>query len=59
VLEGLDLKNTELTSEAVTQDGKVITSKGPGTAMDFALTLIELLTDANTRNEVETALMRS
>ena len=58
VLEGLDLQTTELTGEAVTQDGKVITSKGPGTAMDFALTLIELLTDADTRNKVETGLQR-
>ena len=59
VLEGLELETTQLTGEAVTRDGKIITSKGPGTAMDFALTLIELLTDANTRNEVETGLQRS
>lgn len=58
VLEGLNLDSTEITGETVTIDGNIITSKGPGTAMDFTLTLIELLTDVNTRNEVETALQR-
>jgi len=59
VLEGLQLQTTELTGEAVTIDDKIITSKGPGTAMEFALTLIEVLTDASTRNEIETALQRA
>ena len=45
-------------SEAVVTDGKVITSRGPGTAMDFALTLIEKLADAGTRAQVEQALVR-
>ena len=58
VLEGLALQDTQLTGEAVTIDDKVITSRGPGTAMEFALTLIELLTDAATRSQVETALQR-
>jgi len=58
VLEGLNLQHTQLTGEAVTRDGTVITSRGPGTAMDFTLTLIELLTDADTRSQVETALKR-
>lgn len=39
-------------------DGKVITSRGPGTAMDFALKLIEVLTDAATRQKVEDGLSR-
>lgn len=58
VLEGLALQNTQLTAEAVTIDGKIITSKGPGTAMEFALTLIELLSDADSRHAIETALQR-
>ncbi|MEK6550457.1 MAG: DJ-1 family glyoxalase III [Pseudomonadota bacterium] len=42
----------------VIADGKVITSRGPGTAMDFALTLIELLAGADKRNQVEAGLHR-
>ncbi|HEY9098844.1 MAG TPA: DJ-1 family glyoxalase III [Thiobacillus sp.] len=47
-----------LSSAAVVQDGTVLTSRGPGTAMDFALTLIEVLTDAAKREQVEAALLR-
>jgi protein deglycase len=42
----------------VIQDGQIITSRGPGTAMDFALTLIELLTGKEKRNFVEKGLVR-
>lgn len=58
-LEKLNLPNTALDSTAVVQDGKVITSKGPGTAMDFALTLIENLAGQAIREQVETGLQRS
>ncbi len=58
VLESLKLPNTHSTTDAVVIDGKVITSKGPGTAMDFALTLIELLKGAATRQQVEAGLVR-
>lgn len=45
-------------NQAVVQDGTVITSRGPGTAMDFALTLIENLFDKTKRDEVEAGLVR-
>jgi len=45
-------------SRAVIADGKVITSRGPGTAMDFALELIQILAGRETRNQVEAALQR-
>jgi 4-methyl-5(b-hydroxyethyl)-thiazole monophosphate biosynthesis len=43
---------------AVVIDDKVITSRGPGTAMDFALTLIETLVGRQKRDEVEAGLQR-
>ncbi|MEE8055263.1 MAG: DJ-1 family glyoxalase III [Gammaproteobacteria bacterium] len=47
-----------VSGDAVVRDGKVITSRGPGTAMDFALALIEALTGKAKRDEVERALVR-
>ncbi|MBI1282899.1 MAG: DJ-1 family protein [Thiobacillus sp.] len=47
-----------LSSEAVVRDGKVLTSRGPGTAMDFALALVEALAGAEKRQQVEAALVR-
>ena len=49
---------TEITGDAVVTAGKVITSRGPGTAMDFALTLIEKLVGKAKRDEVEKGLVR-
>ncbi len=43
---------------AVVEDGKLITSRGPGTAMDFALTLVERLAGRAKRDEVEAGLQR-
>jgi 4-methyl-5(b-hydroxyethyl)-thiazole monophosphate biosynthesis len=43
---------------AIAEDGKLITSRGPGTAMDFALTLVERLAGAAKRQEVEAGLQR-
>lgn len=59
-LENLEnLGNTRIKSEPVVIDGKVITSRGPGTAMDFALTLIEVLAGKEKRQSVESGLQRS
>lgn len=48
----------KLIDQPVVVDGKVITSRGPGTAMDFALELIDLLVGHATRADVEAALVR-
>ncbi|MEW6312755.1 MAG: DJ-1 family glyoxalase III [Pseudomonadota bacterium] len=47
-----------LRPEPVVRDGLIVTSRGPGTAMDFALELIELLSSRAKRDEVEAALQR-
>lgn len=48
----------QLQGEAVVEDGNLITSRGPGTAMDFALVLLERLTSHAKRQEVEAGLVR-
>lgn len=53
------LPGIRLSTAAVVQDGKVLTSRGPGTAMDFALVLIEVLIGSDKRVQVEKALLRS
>lgn len=50
--------NIHQQSAAVVVDGNIITSRGPGTAMDFALTLVELLAGSAKRREVESGLVR-
>jgi 4-methyl-5(b-hydroxyethyl)-thiazole monophosphate biosynthesis len=58
VLEALQLADTTLEQAPVVTDGRIITSRGPGTAMDFALELIERLVGRDKREEVEAALQR-
>jgi 4-methyl-5(b-hydroxyethyl)-thiazole monophosphate biosynthesis len=52
------LPGVTVSSAAVVQDGKVLTSRGPGTAMDFALELVDVLAGAEKRRQVEAALVR-
>ena len=58
VLQPADFPGLD-TTQAVIQDGKVITSRGPGTAIDFSLQLIECLLGTDKRNAVEAGLVRS
>lgn len=58
ILNNLALDTTELTTQAVQVDGSVVTSRGPGTAMDFALELIELLLEREARDRVAAPLQR-
>jgi len=46
------------TGSPVQVDGNIVTSRGPGTAMDFALTLIETLGGKALRDQVEAELVR-
>jgi 4-methyl-5(b-hydroxyethyl)-thiazole monophosphate biosynthesis len=50
--------HVHLQASAIVEDGMLITSRGPGTAMDFALLLAEKLVGKAKRDEVEAALVR-
>ncbi len=57
-LNHLDTSGVNIVDDNVVQDGNIITSKGPGTAMDFALKLIEVLLGEDARKAVEEPLHR-
>ena len=53
-----DFPKVNLQTAAIVEDGNITTSRGPGTAMDFALVLVERLAGKTKRQEVEAALVR-
>lgn len=53
-----DAGGVQRADEPVVVDGRVATSQGPGTAMDFALTLVELLEGREAAAAVEERLQR-
>lgn len=57
-LAGCIIKDMQLSEDSVVVDGNIVTSRGPGTAMDFALTLIEEMLGKQKRDEVERPLVR-
>lgn len=56
-IDNMDLENTQIKQDAVVCDDKIITSRGPATAMEFALTLIEKLKGKEKRDEVAKGLL--
>jgi 4-methyl-5(b-hydroxyethyl)-thiazole monophosphate biosynthesis len=58
VLDKMQVPHMQFVESPVVKDGKIITSRGPGTAMDFALELIEALVGHDTRTQVEAGLVR-
>lgn len=50
--------HSHISNDAVVIDGRVVTSRAAGTAMDFALALVELLAGAERRAAVERGLVR-
>jgi 4-methyl-5(b-hydroxyethyl)-thiazole monophosphate biosynthesis len=58
-LDGMGLPGINYLEDPVVVDGKVITSRGPGTAMDFALRLVEIMAGPKMRQKVEAGLQRS
>lgn len=57
-VSGAEAEGMHNTGKAVVVDGNIITSRGPGTAMDFALQLIQLLEGDSVRKQVEDGLQR-
>ncbi|KTG16687.1 MULTISPECIES: DJ-1 family glyoxalase III [unclassified Guyparkeria] len=51
-------RGVEICDEAVVVDGNLVTGRGPGVALDFALALVEQLEGRETRDEVEAKLAR-
>lgn len=55
----LDESGMPSTGAPVEIDGKLITGRGPGVAMDFALSLIEQMAGREARDQVERPLLRT
>lgn len=58
-VDKMHLPDVTYTGAPVQRDGKIITGRGPGTAMDFALALVEALEGKEKRDAVEKALVRN
>lgn len=57
-IEPAQFPKVKLESRAVVADGNIVTSRGPGTAMDFALELVRMLVGREARDRVEAGLLR-
>ena len=51
------LEGSKVTFDRVAHDGKLVTSRGAGTAHDFALKIVEVLKDAETAKKIEDAML--
>lgn len=58
-VERMPIPGLRYSTDPVVIDDKVVTSRGPGTAMDFALQLVELLLGRVARDKVEASLVRA
>ena len=51
------IQGAALTGASVTVDGNIVTSRGVGTAIDFALKLIEVLVGKDKSNEIAESIV--
>jgi 4-methyl-5(b-hydroxyethyl)-thiazole monophosphate biosynthesis len=58
-IDTLSIPGGQYLTDPVVVDGKLVTSRGPGTAMDFALELVRLLVGEAARQKVEAGLVRT
>jgi len=59
VLNEAEFEGSRYMGTAVEVDDRLLTSRGPGTALDFALALVGILAGADVRDRVEKELVRS
>ena len=57
VYPGNALPSAHQMEERVVIDGNVVTSRGPGTALEFSLALVEKLVGTATANELASAMI--
>jgi len=57
-LDQVDSSNFNISGQKVEIDGNIVTSRGPGTAMDFALELIELMDSRELREQITVQMVR-
>ena len=57
-LDQVDSSDFEISGRTIEIDGNIATSRGPGTAMDFALELIEILGSKELRQQIATQMVR-
>ena len=50
--ETFDFSGYQYSDDRVVIDGKLVTSRGPGTAFEFALTIVELLQGAEKKDSL-------
>ena len=52
-----DLTGAETTTDSVVVDGNIVTSRGVGTALDFGLTLLGILTDEENSKKIKESIL--
>lgn len=52
-----DLNGAECSTERVVKDGKIITSRGPGTAIEFSLKLVEVLISLELSSKLKSGIL--
>jgi len=52
-----ELLNAKVSNERVVQDGKIITSKGPGTAIEFSLKIVENLKGKDLAEDLKNSMI--